>query len=185
MKRFPKTIAVIPVGEVPETTLKVIAAHVGGYLNFHAEVLPALKPPICAFDARRLQYDAGKILAILETLSLDRFDKQIGVFNQDLFVPIFTHVFGEARLGGKAALVSLFRLGKISGGDPLPENTVLERTAKVALHELGHLLNRTHCGDRRCLMHFSGSLEDLDGTSFHFCRYCAEALRIEDFGDSK
>lgn len=170
-------IAVIPIGEVPDRTLKIIAAHVSGYLNFQTEICPPLDAPIYAFDPARLQYDAGKILARLESLNFDRFSKGIGVVNLDLFVPIFTHVFGEARQGGKVALVSLFRLGKISGGSPLPENILYERAAKVALHEMGHLFNRIHCEDHRCLMHFSGSLEDLDGTPFNFCRYCTDNFR--------
>jgi len=171
-------IGVVPVGDVPETPINVIAAHITGYLNLPAEILPPLDVPMDAFDSRRLQYDAGKILARLETLDFGRFGKLLGVFNQDLFVPIFTHVYGEARQGGNAALVSLFRLGKISGGALPPADVVLERAAKVALHELGHLFNQVHCEDHRCLMHFSGSLEDLDATPFNFCRYCAEALRI-------
>ena len=73
-----------------------------------------------------------------------------------------THVFGEARQGGNVAVVSLFRLGQ----EPLQSNDVssivLERAAKVALHELCHLYDLTHCESRQCLMHFSGNLNDLD-----------------------
>jgi archaemetzincin len=38
---------------------------------------------------------------------------------------------------------------------------------------LGHLFNLFHCEDNKCLMHFSGDLEDLDRTPLYFCRYCS------------
>jgi len=96
----------------------------------------------------------------------------IGILDVDLFVPIFSHVFGEAKQGGKYALVSLFRLKKNPDGSTIMSSNFYERAAKVALHELGHLYNLFHCEDKRCLMHFSGGLEDLDETPLYFCRYC-------------
>jgi archaemetzincin len=87
-------------------------------------------------------------------------------------MPLFTHVFGEARQNGRAAIVSLYRLGTDPGGPAAIDERVLERMAKIALHELGHLLNLLHCDDDCCLMHFSGDLEVLDRITFNFCRYC-------------
>ena len=46
----------------------------------------------------------------------------IGVFNVDLFIPTFTHVFGEAKQAGMHALVSLFRLAKGKEGHSLPSS---------------------------------------------------------------
>jgi archaemetzincin len=45
------------------------------------------------------------------------------------------------------------------------------------MHELGHLFDLHHCMDRKCLMHFSGGLEDLDEAPLYFCRYCSVFLR--------
>jgi archaemetzincin len=64
---------------------------------------------------------------------------------------------------------------KKDGSSPPPG--ILERTAKVALHELGHLFNLEHCHDTRCLMHFSGNLTELDETPLYYCRYCATYFR--------
>jgi archaemetzincin len=50
---------------------------------------------------------------------------------------------------------------------------MLERIAKVALHETGHLFNLFHCSDEKCLMHFSGNVEELDMSPLYFCRYCS------------
>ena len=168
-----RIIGVVPVGEVPELAPKVIAAHITGYLKLSAEVLTPLDHPAYAFDEMRLQYNAGSILNFFDSSPFDEYDKVIGVLNVDLFVPIFTHVFGEATQNGKYALVSLFRLTEGKEGYKLPSSLLFERAAKVALHELGHLFNLFHCQDNKCLMHFSGDLEDLDHIPLYFCRYCS------------
>jgi archaemetzincin len=167
-----RIIGVVPVGEVPELAPKVIAAHITGYLKLPAEILNTLAHPAYAFDKIRLQYNAGSILNSFDSSPFDEYDKVIGVLNVDLFVPIFTHVFGEAKQSGKYALVSLFRLGAGKEGYKSPSSLLFERAAKVALHELGHLFNLFHCQDDKCLMHFSGDLEELDHTPLYFCRYC-------------
>ena len=168
-----RIIGIVSVGEVPELAPKVIAAHINGYLKLPAEILPPLENPAYAFDEMRLQYNAGLILDFFESSPFDEYDKVIGVLNVDLFVPIFTHVFGEAKQSGKYALVSLFRLAEGKEGYKSPSSLLFERAAKVALHELGHLFNLFHCEDNKCLMHFSGDLEDLDQTPLYFCRYCS------------
>ena len=169
-------IGLVPIGEVPQVTSKSIAAHILGYLDLDVDILPALDHPTYAYDQKRLQYDAGVILRAFESKTLQDHAKVIGVLDVDLFVPIFTHVFGEAKQGGRCALVSLYRLKKNADGSTAPLSLLLERTAKVALHELGHLLDLHHCMDGRCLMHFSGDLEDLDKTPIYFCRYCSVFL---------
>lgn len=158
--------------------LKVIAAHVTGYLQLRTDLLSPMALPPHSLDPLRGQYDAAKILTRLESMPLQGHGKLIAVLNVDLFVPIFTHVFGEARQGGTVALISIFRLGSPPGIGP-PSHVVLERASKVALHELGHLFNQIHCEDSRCLMHFSGSLEDLDRSPFDFCRYCSASFRLQ------
>ena len=165
-----------PLGKVSELAVKVVAAHVFGYFNLNTQILPPLESPEYAFDERRLQYNAGIILKQFESGSFDDFEKVIGVLDLDLFVPIFEYTFGEARQGGKFALVSLCRLGKNPDGLSPSAALLYERAAKVALHELGHLFNLVHCQAQRCLMHFSGSLDDLDQTPLYLCRQCAVYL---------
>ncbi len=175
----PKTIriGVVPIGDVPEIASKSIVGHILGYLNLDADVLAPLDHPTYAFDKNRLQYNAVTILKSLESESSLDCAKIIGILNVDLFVPMFTHVFGEARQGGKCALVSLYRLRDELDDSDSREPLLLERAAKVALHESAHLFNLSHCMDERCLMHFSGGLQDLDKAPISFCRYCSVYLR--------
>ncbi len=172
MKSKKRIIGVLPVGDVPELAPKVIAAHIVGYLKLAAEILTPLEIPAIAFDIIQRQYNAATILSFFESGPHDNYDKVIGVFNVDLFIPTFAYVFGEARQGGKHALVSLFRLAKGKEARNPPSAILCERAAKVALHELGHLYNLSHCEEKNCLMHYSGGLADLDDIPLYFCRYC-------------
>ena len=164
-------------GDIPELVPKIVAAHVEAYLHIPADILPSEDLPEAAYSRRRLQYDAGKWIALLESRPPTGHLKKVAVVSADLFVPVFSFVFGESRQGGGWALTSVFRLGKQENGTIPAEEILYERTAKVSLHEIGHLLRLVHCDDPLCLMHFSGNLSDLDRTPLQFCRYCAVYVR--------
>ena len=177
MQQRKPTIGVFAFGDVPAIFLKVIAAHISGYLKIDAEIMPSMAHPYYALDRHRLQYDCGLILQTMNANRFDGYEKVIGVLTVDLFVPILTYVYGEARQGGKIALVSTFRMRNNPHSKSDPPSRVYERTAKVALHEIGHLFNMLHCEDEKCLMHFSGNLATLDKTPLYFCRYCTVYFR--------
>ena len=170
------TIAVLPVGRIPEAALRAVANYIPSYFKHAARILPPLEIPPSAFDERRRQYDAAAIIKALEAMDFKSFAKVIGILNVDLFIPIFTHVMGEAQEGGRFALVSMYRLLKEAEGKRSPPSKILERLVKVALHELGHLFDRVHCIDEKCLMHFSGNIEEIDRIRFHLCVYCEKQL---------
>lgn len=172
----PLVVAVLPLGRAPIMAAKVIAAHVSGYLNLAVETLRPVPIPPHTLDQGRLQYNAGPLIEAIEAMNLADYSKIIALVEVDLFIPLFTHVFGEARQNGRVALVSLYRLKPPAEGASILTEIVLERAAKIALHELGHLLNLLHCDDDQCLMHFSGQTETVDLTPLNFCRYCRRAL---------
>lgn len=170
-------IGICSIGNVPRIYEKIIAGHITGFLRLDSRLLPTVDLPPSALAQDRMQYNAAALLGVLERLPSTECTKLIGITAADLFIPIFSHVYGEARQSGRAALVSTFRLGE-HGGGPDPGPAVLyERTAKVAIHELGHLFDLVHCDDERCLMHFSGSLAELDRIELLFCRYCRAYLQ--------
>ncbi len=172
------SIGVLPIGELPQSALENIAAHIRTHLDLKADILPPLKKPAYAYDERRDQYNAAVILKSLDAISFGDHVKVIGILNVDLFVPIFTHVLGEAREGGTYALASLYRLRKDQDGSITDIGLILERLAKVAIHEIGHAFNLGHCMNEKCLMHFSGGLKGLDAIEFKFCSYCS-AFMVE------
>ncbi|MFC1817083.1 hypothetical protein ACFL0M_14365, partial [Thermodesulfobacteriota bacterium] len=97
--------------------------------------------------------------------------KVLAITTVDLFIPILTHVYGEAQLGGKACIVSTYRLKE--GLSPLSfRETHQIRVVKEALHELGHTFKLHHCQDPACIMHYCRSVKDVDRKSDQMCRYC-------------
>ena len=70
----------------------------------------------------------------------------LGVTDRDLFIPILTYVFGEAQLGGRAAVVSTARL--VEDVELFGPQLLVERLAKEAVHEVGHAFGLLHCATR-------------------------------------
>ncbi len=172
-----KYVTLVPVGFVAPIVSKVIAAHINGYLQLEVTIAPALKQPCYAYNQTRCQYDAASIINVLEAIPLDPASKVIGIADLDLFVPLFTHCLGEARQAGRCAIISIYRLRE-SKSEASPISPLgLERAAKIALHELGHLFGLVHCDHPKCLMHFSSDPQELDPVTFHFCRYCNQFLQ--------
>ncbi|MBW2000121.1 MAG: zinc metallopeptidase [Deltaproteobacteria bacterium] len=170
-------IGLLTIGEIPEIILKTISAHILGCYDLDSVILEPLDYPEYAFDDKRLQYNAAMVIERLESGPFHTCGKLIGVIDVDLYVPVFTHIFGEARQDGKCAVVSTYRLTKNPDGISAPLPLLMERIAKVALHELGHLFNLVHCMEAKCLMHFAGTLENLDRLPLCFCRYCSTHVR--------
>ena len=61
-----QTIGVCALGNGVELPVKVVAAHVSGYLKLTPKILSPLAHPAYAFSENRLQYDAGTVLRDLE-----------------------------------------------------------------------------------------------------------------------
>jgi archaemetzincin len=95
----------------------------------------------------------------------------VGVTDMDLFIPVLTFVFGEAQLGGRAAVVSTARLMP-DGGMMLNGRLLVARLAKEAVHELGHSFGLTHCDESHCVMSRSTSLIDVDTKNGGLCHDC-------------
>jgi archaemetzincin len=128
-------------------------------------------PDIAAFQhPSRGQYDTRALLAELVRHPNPGF--VLGVTGRDLFLPIFTFVIGEACLGGRAAVVSTYRLTDERYGLPPDPDRLRERLLKEAVHELGHCHGLVHCADSRCAMYKSSAAEDVDLKGEELCLEC-------------
>jgi archaemetzincin len=167
---------VLPLGQVHPVALSVVAAHLQTILDLPARVSPPLPEPEYALMALRQQYDAGLILKALADPGADG-RLRLAVTAVDICLPILTYVYGEARLGGLVAVVSLHRLQREPpGGERPPHALVYRRLAKVTLHEAGHALGLTHCPVQGCLMAFSQTQSHLDDLDLSFCPACRQRL---------
>jgi archaemetzincin len=136
----------------------------------------------CNFDYRgfldlhRRQYSSSAIIERLEQDLPATAAKVLAVTGLDLYIPVLTFVFGEARLNGRCAVVSSYRLDNKFYG--LPHNPMLlqERLLKEAIHELGHTFGLYHCHDPECVMKSSTYVEEIDFKSSRFCDKCSDKL---------
>jgi len=132
-----------------------------------------------AYNPTRQQYHSTLLLRKLHDMGENDGRKLLGVTGLDLFVPIFTFVFGEAQVGGCAALMSTHRLRQEFYGLPDDRDLFFARAEKEATHELGHAYGLIHCRRFDCVMRFSNSVEDVDLKGSDFCTLCAARLRVQ------
>ena len=102
--------------------------------------------------------------------------KTIGLFNVDLFIPIFTYIFGQAFLEGRTGIASVFRLSNERYGMEADKNLLLERICKEIIHELGHTFGLIHCIIPDCVMRSGTYVEDIDQKNAVFCPKCKQEL---------
>jgi archaemetzincin len=126
------------------------------------------------FHPDRGQYDAGGILSQYDDNSFQ--ERTILLTSVDLFIPIFTFVFGLAKLDGLTGIVSAYRLRSEFYGLPPDEDLLKTRLVKEIVHEFGHLLNLRHCPDYHCVMASSNTADDLDIKGNCFCGRCIDKI---------
>lgn len=132
-----------------------------------------------AFDPKRNQYNSSKLLLqAIESPPPDAL-KILAVTDVDIFIPIFTFLYGEAQLDGIGAIISTHRLHNRFYGLPEDQKLFLERAKKEAIHELGHTFGLVHCLDPFCVMRQSTYVEDVDQKTADFCFRCKNQLILK------
>jgi archaemetzincin len=120
--------------------------------------------------------DADAVLRLLEARPTPHRALLVGLTSLDIAVSVFTFVFGRARQGAHAALVSFARLDPAFYGLPLDPGLLAKRAVDEIVHELGHAAGLPHCRDAACLMSFAGSVEKADVRGSRFCGECRARL---------
>lgn len=172
----PSKLCIVSLGNTPNNAEKRACSAVQSCFELNCEILSPEPTPDFALDISRDQYNSMEILDWIES----RFplpDKWIlGITNVDLAIPILTFVFGEARLGGRSAVISTFRLNEEFYGLTADTLILMSRIEKEAIHEVGHMMGLTHCLDRNCVMYPSSSLAQTDVKSTKLCPECRSSL---------
>jgi len=171
-------IIISPIGDVTPDLLGPISDEIKRIYGYPTEVLSLLDDLEFAFHPTRNQYHSTPILEQLAAKAPTNAIKVLALVEVDLFIPILTHVYGEAQLGGKACIVSTIRLNE--GHSYLnTQEPFLSRIVKEAIHELGHTFQLRHCREHTCLMHYCRNESDVDRKSDQLCRYCKILLNDE------
>ena len=171
-------VVLAPVGDFNTPLLKAITLGVASCYGYDIEILTMLQDVEFALDSLRNQYHSTLILEKLSDHAPAEAVKVLGICKVDLFIPILTHVYGEAQLGGRACIISTHRLNE-DIASLNPTETFHRRVVKEAIHELGHTFSLRHCKDNTCVMHYARTIGDVDGKSNQFCRYCKVLLEDE------
>ncbi len=171
-------IVISPIGDLDKGLLEEVGEKISRVFGCETEIITLLEDLDFALDIERGQYHSTPILEILANKSPPRTVRILGIAQVDLFIPILTYVYGEAQLGGKACIISTYRLKEDLS--PLSSTALYhERVVKEAIHELGHTFKLRHCRDRSCIMHYCRSTRDVDLKSDQLCRYCTILLDDE------
>jgi archaemetzincin len=170
-----RPIIIAPVGAFDDDILRVIEQMIVDRLGLPCRIQSLIDTIDFAWDAKRRQFHSTAILDRLAEKAPSDALKLIALTDRDLFIPILTHVYGEAQLGGLSCIVSTFRLA--DGISPVGQRRCyLERIVKESAHELGHTFDLRHCKDSQCLMHYCRSIGDVDHKANQLCRYCRVLL---------
>ena len=173
-----RIISLVPVGEVFRGHLETLAEGLTARLGVACSVQGQAVDASSAFSPQRRQYNSTEILKMLAPYVSPENWRVLGVTELDLFIPILTFVFGEARLDGRDAVVSSRRLRQEFYGMPADPEILAARLLKESLHELGHTLGLRHCPAYHCAMSSSHAVESIDLKEAEFCARCLPALDL-------
>ncbi len=169
-------IDIIPIGEVEESLLLFLGQSLFQTFNIQTRIHRRFFDLSHSYDPERNQYNSNHLLLELINGTPPETVKILGVTELDLFIPIFTFLFGEAQLNGIGAVVSTHRLHNQFYGIPGNRELLQNRLLKEGVHELGHTFGLTHCFALNCVMKSSTYVEDIDQKSARFCRSCEQQV---------
>jgi archaemetzincin len=170
----------VALGELSRDQLDRLVAEVSRRVAAPCRVVPT--PDASELHGRLLdgrpQLDGDHLLGALEGVA-EGPGLVVGVTGRDLGRKIFRFVFGLARSGGPALLVSTARLDPALYGLPADPALSARRASAEVLHELGHAFGAGHCPRADCIMHFAPEVESIDLRGMRFCGSCARDLPEE------
>lgn len=175
------SLEIVRIGLLAPNLLDEIRKHLVRSQMVQVEESGAIINPESSFDTLRRQYRVDKLIEMLDDGNAKSGKKIIGLTEVDIFLPLFTHLFGYAPLNGDRAVVSLSRL-KAEDAISTEEKRELfsSRGAKEILHELGHLLGLKHCAVSWCVMRPSMEPEEIDTRDLSYCEICRSLIKEKE-----
>ncbi len=171
-------IWILPLPGAESVEIARVALEVEEQLHRPVVVGEARQSVDAAYDPMRDQFNSRILLQWLVEVRPRQAERVLGITGLDLFIPVLTFVFGEAQLGGCAAVVSWSRLDNRYYGLGADASLRHDRLVKEAIHELGHTYGLLHCLDTQCVMRRSTYVEQIDLKLRRFCMSCARAMQV-------
>jgi archaemetzincin len=172
-------ITLISFGYFEKSLLDQVAVSVGREFHTTPNVREGHVDLSEFYDPGRRQYDGNKLLKYVSTIPVPEDCKTLGLFNVDLFIPILTYIFGQAFLGGRTGIASLYRLNNECYGMPADDDLLIDRFRKEVIHELGHSFGLIHCSNSNCVMRSSTYVEDIDQKDHSLCPACRHEIGLD------
>lgn len=171
-----QNILLISYGQFEKKFLEKIAMDVVREFLFQVDIDESHIDLSKFYDPLRHQYDGNRLLKEIDSTYSSQLIKKVGLFRVDLFIPIFTYIFGQAAFKGSTGIASIYRLRNEHYGIKKDEALLLNRFSKVVIHELGHTFGLIHCLIPTCVMRSSTYVEDIDQKSHNLCIRCRNKI---------
>ena len=119
----------VALGPIDPDILRRLRTALSKFLPLPVRVLHPQPLPPQTYHVIRNQYNAVQLLEFLIDQKENKAFRILGVTAGDLYIPIFTFIFGEAQLNGKTAIISVFRPRGDAGGPSPPRQVFLTTPA--------------------------------------------------------
>ncbi|RYD40921.1 MAG: Zn-dependent protease [Verrucomicrobiaceae bacterium] len=172
-------VAIQPLGPVKAELVRKVKEGIEGTYAVTVEVLPEKALPEVAYYKPRDRYKADEILDVICKQEPAGEGKIVALTVRDISTITDKSddwgIMGLGQLGGRACVVSTYRLGK----GKVAEQVFLTRFIKVVNHELGHTYGLDHCPAQGCLMQDKrGKVATVDAESGRPCAECSARLPL-------
>ncbi len=178
-------IYMLPMGNFSSAELNVInetSAYIEAFFGLEVAQLPTIKMPEVPGDMKRIrsneiQYNASYFIdQYLNTKQYKDAAVLIALTCYDLYPQdSWSYVFGLASLQKRVGIWSINRFGDPSL-DSCSYKLCLNRTQKVATHEIGHMFSIQHCVVFPCVMNGSNCMPETDNHPSVLCPDCLAKL---------
>jgi archaemetzincin len=175
-----RVLYVRPLGDLTPAQIRIVrltAEYLERFYGLPARIAPSL--PLGAMPAwahfrivttERIQ--TGYLMDRLKRALPDDAFAEIGLTAADLYPnDRLSLVFGQASLRDRVGVWSFHWLGDPDQSEA-EFRTTLERTLKIASHEMGHMFSIPHCTKYLCVMNGTSSLDEVDRHPFDACPEC-------------